>query len=149
MDYDTIIPGRLYGGGRIDQQGWQKLRTLGVSAILNVRQAEDQIPAGGPIPIAMYWFRLGDKSKPALSELVQAVETVVYWLECGRIVYVHDEEGRNRLGFLLTAILMRLYRLPWQSALSKARERRGVLAPRAQFRELLADYQRYLQIPNG
>ncbi|TCP58178.1 dual specificity protein phosphatase-like protein [Tumebacillus sp. BK434] len=146
MQIAEFIPGRLYGGTQIDGEGWRRLAQLGVTAILNVREREEDVPGSYPYPLAVYQFPLENKSSPPLQELVQAVETVVSWLAEGRIVYVHDVAGKNRLGFLLTAILMRLYRLPWRTALEKAREQRPVLAPRSQFQLILERYERFLQI---
>ncbi len=149
MEYDEIIPGRLYAGKQIDAAGWKALQKLGVSSIVNLRTEPDRVPADYRWPLHEHWFRLSDTSRPQLQQLVQMVNAAIHDLNEGRVLYVHDVAGRNRLGFFLTALLMRIDRLPWHSALKRARELRPVLAPRSQFRDLLADYQRYLQIPNG
>jgi hypothetical protein len=144
MEINEFLPGRLYGGGKIDEDGWETLRCLNVTAIVNVSDRPDHPPADYQIPIL--YFKLGNRDKPRLARLHAAVEQTRAWLEQGHVVYVHDIAGRNRLGFFLTALFMSIFRVPYDSALAVLRRKRAMLAPRRQFRQLLQEYDLFLHI---
>jgi hypothetical protein len=144
MDCNEILPGRLYGGGKIDKDEWHTLRELGVTAIVNVSDRPDHPPADFNVPVL--YFKLGNRDYPSLARLHAAVEQTLAWLEQGHVVYVHDIAGRNRLGFFLAAIFMNLFRIPSDVALTVLRRNNPKLAPRRQFRQILEKYERFLNI---
>jgi protein-tyrosine phosphatase len=140
VDYSEIIPGRLYAGEKVDKKGWRILEQLHADSIVNLRREKDHIPTWFP-PVLMLWFPLGNKEKPPVERLHQAVEETIRWLDEGRIIYVHDMAGRNRLGFFLTALFMRLYLIPSGAALRLVKQKRPVVSPRRQFLEVLKEYE--------
>ena len=144
MKYSEIIPGRVYAGTHPDAEGWEALERLNVSAVINLTRRPDEPPNNYPLPLELLWFRLGNRAHPPLHHLIVAVEQAVAWLKEGRILYIHDISGRNRLGFFVIALLMRLYRLDYAQARALARQRRHQLSPRRQFVELLCEYEEYL-----
>ena len=115
-----------------------------VHAIINVGDQKDLPPDGYPPPLDILWFCLGNKSDPQMHLLVDAVEQAARWLQEGRVLYVHDIAGRNRLGFFVIALLMRLYHLPYEEARKLAKQKRPKLAPRKQFVKRLREYEAFL-----
>ncbi|MBL0387825.1 dual specificity protein phosphatase family protein [Tumebacillus sp. ITR2] len=145
MNYSEFIPGKLYAGSRPDEKGWQQLQNLHVDAIVNIREKTDHPPSQCP-QMLMQHYKLADKGHTSVHELVPHVEQTVAWLAQGYTVYVHDIAGRNRLGYFMTALYMRLYCLPYQQALKKVRSIRPKLSPRRQFVAVLHEYERFLRI---
>ncbi|KEO83698.1 protein-tyrosine phosphatase family protein [Tumebacillus flagellatus] len=145
MEYSEFIPGKLYAGPRPDAKGWKQLQYLHVDAIVNIREKPDNPPSQYP-QLLMQHYKLADKEHTSLQELIPYVEQTVAWLAQGHTVYVHDVAGRNRLGYFMTALYMRLCRLPYQQALDKVRSIRPQLSPRRQFVAVLREYERFLRI---
>ena len=144
MEYNEMIPGRVYAGERLrDGADWEELRRLNVNAIVNISSEPDDIPSDYPDAWLLH-FPLGNKDKPPLPYLTESVDQTITRLKEGRILYIHDISGRNRLGFFLTALFMRLYRRPSEEALQAVKSKRPILSPRYQFLELLCDYERQL-----
>jgi protein-tyrosine phosphatase len=144
MDYTEMIPGRLYAGSRPkSDQDWRTLQNLNVNAIVNIREEADLLPTWfAPIPILH--FPIGNKSRPSLQTLDYFVTNTISWLAAGRTIYIHDVSGRNRLGFFLIALYMRMYHIPYDKAFQMVRKQRPKIAPRYQFIDLLHEYERTL-----
>ena len=89
----------LYRGGQPDEQGWQFLRSLGVTNVVKLnREDADATPAGMsvhfiPLPPATIWeaFR-----QPGSNEVWQAVQA----MQLGG-TYVHCRHGRDRTGLVV------------------------------------------------
>lgn len=143
MNYTEFIPGKLYAGSRPDAKGWKQLQRLHVDAIVNIREKPDRSPSQYP-PLLHQHYKLADKGTTSVHELVPHVEQTVAWLAEGHTVYVHDIGGRNRLGFFMTALYMRMCRLPYQQAFEKVRSIRPQLSPRRRFVSVLHEYERFL-----
>ncbi|GIM48130.1 hypothetical protein DNHGIG_36790 [Collibacillus ludicampi] len=143
MDISEIIPGILYAGERVDEKGWMTLAQLHVNGIVNLSKKED-VPPDWISPLRVLRFPLGNKEKPSVNRLRQAVEETIRWLNDGYIIYVHDVAGKNRLGFFLTALFMRMYHLSCEKALRTVKQIRPVLSPRRQFLQVLKEYEQTL-----
>jgi protein-tyrosine phosphatase len=86
-------------------------------------------------------IRLGNKEKNPLERLHQSVKETVRWQDEGKIIYVHCRAGRNRSGFFLTALFMRLYHLSPEDALQLVRKKRPEVSPRRQFSKVLKEHE--------
>jgi protein-tyrosine phosphatase len=143
MDFSEIIPGHLYAGERVDKEGWRILARLHVNGIVNLSKRKEVAPDWFP-PLRVLNFPLGNKEEPHVNRLRQAVDETIRWLNNGTIIYAHDVAGKNRLGFFLTALFMRMYHLPLEGALRIVKQLRPVLSPHRQFLQVLNEYEQTL-----
>lgn len=138
-----FLPGTLYGGGHLDEQGWRFIRER-VNVILNVREKRDKPPFDFR-PRLMLYKPLDNDDPPRFAWLPQTMAQMNQLLNTGHVMYVHDTGGKNRLGFVLTAYYMQRFGLSRDEALRELRKKKSDLAPNKRYMARLAEYEAYLR----
>lgn len=144
MEIHEFLP-RLYGGGRLDldPRCWSFIRSH-IDVVVNLRT----IPDSPPFDFTgrrLLWMPIRDKRAPDLSWTRDMILLLDHWLDAGHSIYVHDTRGINRLGFMVTAMLMKRCGLPLNRALDQARRIKSNLLPKPWYMELLRQLETHLQ----
>lgn len=134
---------RLYGGGHLDDRGWQFIREH-VNVVINIREKRDEPPFDFSNGILIH-KPLKNDEPPKLPWVVEMMRTMNALLATGHVLYVHDTAGRNRLGFILTAFYMQRFRCTRDVALREMRKKKSDLKPNRKYMQLLSDYETYLR----
>jgi len=97
-NFAEVEPG-IYRGGQPDEQGWQFLRSLGVTNVVKLNREDTDMPAEGmtvhfiPLPPATRWEAF---QKPGSNDVSRAVQL----MKAGG-TYVHCRRGRDRTGLVV------------------------------------------------
>ena len=89
----------LYRGGQPNEQGWQFLRSLGVTNVVKLNREVADTPADGmivhfiPLPPATIWEAF---QKPCSNDVWRAVQA----MKLGG-TFVHCQHGRDRVGLVV------------------------------------------------
>ncbi len=89
----------IYRGGQPNEQGWQFLRSLGVTNVVKLNREAADTPAEGmnvyciPLPPATIWEVF---QKPDSNEVSRAVQAMKHGG-----TYVHCQRGRDRTGLVV------------------------------------------------
>lgn len=136
MEIHEFLPG-LYGGGRLDldPRCWSFIHSH-IDVVVNLRTVPDSPPFDFT-GRRLLWAPIRDKQAPDLSWTRDMVLLMDRWLDAGHSIYVHDTGGINRLGFMVTAIMMKRCRLPLNRALEQARRIKPDLHPKPGYMDLL------------
>lgn len=136
MEIHEFLPG-LYGGGRLDldPRCWSFIRSH-IDVVVNLRTVPDSPPFDFT-GRRLLWVPIRDKQAPDLSWIRDMVLLLDRWLDDGHSIYVHDTGGINRLGFMVTAIMMKRCGLPLNRALDQARRIKPDLHPKPWYMDLL------------
>lgn len=143
MKIVSIIPHRLYAGGELDTPGWKFVQEK-VHAVLNLRPVQDHPPFCF-LNRMLIWAPLLSHLSPELPWIIGMTRQIRVLLDSGFVLYVHDVDGINRLGFVLTAFFMDHFQMTRDQALSAVRCRKPDISPNKQFTELLGEYEVYLR----
>ncbi|TJY44074.1 dual specificity protein phosphatase family protein [Cohnella pontilimi] len=144
MTIYTIIPNRLYAGGKLDRGGWQFVAEH-IHAVLNLRTEPDQPPIDVTGRLLL-WAPILDKAAPDLHWVVDKTRLMNVLLDNGNTLYVHDTAGINRLGFILTAFYMQRFGYSRDTALAVLRRKKPELNPKPPYMALLSCFEKYLQM---
>lgn len=148
MPIVEFLPGRLYGGGHLDEKGWQFVRHRGINAIINVSDKREKPPANLGNRLIVNKL-LDNDDPPKLPWVPETMGLMNQLLGSGHVLYVHDTAGHNRLGFLLTAYYMQRFGLSRDEALRALRQKKADLKPNKKYIALLGDYEAYLRSHRG
>ena len=94
----------IYRGGQPNEQGWQFLRSLGVTNVVKLNREVADAPADGmivhlfPLPPATIWEIF---KKPCSNDVARAVQAMQY-----KGTYVHCKHGRDRTGLVVGSYRM-------------------------------------------
>lgn len=140
MDIHEFLPG-LYGGGRLDldPRGWSFIRSH-VDVVVNLRQEPDAPPFDFT-GRKLVWAPILDNQAPDLHWLRDMIHLLNLWLDAGHCLYIHDTNGINPLGFLVTALLMERCGFSLDQALTQTRRIKSDLHPKPTYLDLLRRYE--------
>ncbi len=99
-----VTPG-LYVGGQQTKRGLRQMRTLGITAIVNMREESDDAARGVTLDHYL-WLPITDDAAPALDNLDLGSLFIEAHLSAGRGVYVHCASGVGRAPTLAAAYLV-------------------------------------------
>ncbi|MGC9350116.1 MAG: protein-tyrosine phosphatase family protein, partial [Anaerolineae bacterium] len=85
----------LYVGGQHRRQALDRMRELGITAILNLREESDDA-ARGLVLDAYLWLPITDDTAPSVEEFSRGVAFIEEQISQGRGVYVHCASGVGR-----------------------------------------------------
>ncbi len=97
-NFADVAPG-IYRGGQPNEQGWQFLRSLGVTNVVKLNREVADPPADGmnvyfiPLPPATIWEVF---EQPSSNDVWRAVQAMTLGG-----TYVHCEHGRDRAGLVV------------------------------------------------
>ncbi|MFC4769390.1 dual specificity protein phosphatase family protein [Effusibacillus consociatus] len=143
MDIVEIIPNHLYAGRKLNENGWKFIEQK-VHAILNLREEQDKPPFDFTNRL-LIWTPISAKEPPQLHWVIAATGMMNAVLDTGYVLYVHDTDGINRLGFILTAFYMQRFGLSRHEALQTVRQRKHDLNPNERYMVLLSQFEAYLK----
>jgi protein-tyrosine phosphatase len=104
VDTSRIAP-RLYIGGQHHRHGLSRMKKLGISASLSLRENVDDNDRGVALEQHL-WLPTVDNTPPTLEELAQAAGFIRQAIEAGRGVYVHCASGVGRAPTTAAAYLV-------------------------------------------
>jgi protein tyrosine phosphatase (PTP) superfamily phosphohydrolase (DUF442 family) len=132
------ITPQLYVGGQHNQRGWQKMQALGITAIVNMREAQFDDMQRGIAPPDYLHLPTPDGTSPSLEQLEQGVAFISATLAKGGIIYIHCASGFHRAPTMAVAYLIATG-VPVKDALAQIKKVRPFARPiRAQTQQLEA-----------
>jgi protein tyrosine phosphatase (PTP) superfamily phosphohydrolase (DUF442 family) len=123
-----IGPG-LHVGGQYRHRGWRRLRTRGISAVVNMR-AEFDDQTAGIAPARYLYLPTIDDEAPTLEQMRAGVDFVAGQLKDGGGVYIHCKSGVGRAAIMAAAYLTSTGLTP-EDAWSEIRKVRPFIRPTA------------------
>lgn len=153
LDFDVIIPGRLWVGGYVREEDVRELRRMGITAVLNLQTDEDLLHYGiSPEVLALAYRELGvelhrvqipDFDRVGLwNQLVEAAIKIEEILaDPDARLYLHCTAGVNRSPTAAAAYLIKLRGISARDACSYLLSRRAC-NPTI---DLLEDFEAVLQ----
>lgn len=126
-------------GGQVSSSLFPKLRDMGVTAVVDMRQeARDPVDRLLACGISLYYLPTPDLHAADPSELKQAADWVLNVLNGGGKVFVHCQHGIGRGPLMACAILVRMGYQPWDAVRVVKEKRWQVALNRRQLETLLA-----------
>lgn len=95
----------LYVGGQHKQRGLARMRELGISAIVNMREESDDAQRGVTLDHYL-WLATTDDTPPTMEDLTQGVDFITQHIAAGRGVYIHCAAGVGRAPAMAAAYLV-------------------------------------------
>jgi protein-tyrosine phosphatase len=95
----------LYVGGQPRRWGLERMRRLGIAAIVNMREEADDARRGVVLDDYL-WLPTTDDRPPTLAMLARGVAFVAAHIAAGRGVYIHCAAGVGRAPTLAAAYLV-------------------------------------------
>jgi protein-tyrosine phosphatase len=95
----------LYVGGQHRQRGLSKMRRLGITAVVNMREESDD----GPRELGLdhyLWVETTDDTPPTLAELADGARFIEQQISTGNGVYIHCAAGVGRAPTMAAAYLI-------------------------------------------
>lgn len=136
-----VIPG-LYAGGQQNKLGLRPMRSLGISAIVNMREESDDAVRGVTLDHYL-WLPITDDTAPELDDLERGSLFIEKQLSAGRGVYVHCAAGVGRAPTLAAAYLVYKGMIP-EKAWATVREVRPFIRPTPPQIEGIVSYAAYV-----
>ena len=96
----------LYVGGQQRPHGLARMRALGISAVVNMREEADDIARGVALDHYL-WLPTTDDTPPAQEDFARGVDFITAQIAAGRGVYVHCAAGVGRAPSMAAAYLIR------------------------------------------
>jgi protein-tyrosine phosphatase len=100
------ITPHLYVGGQYRRRGLPKLRSWGISAVVDLRREFDDSQAG-IAPARYLYLATTDDQAPTLEQLKAGADFIAQEIEQGGSVYVHCGSGVGRAPTMAAAYLIR------------------------------------------
>lgn len=99
------ITPQLYVGGQHHPRGWAKMQALGITAIVNLREAHYDDKMQGIAPESAHYLHLPtrDGTPPTMEQLHDGVAFIQAEIAQGGCVYIHCASGFHRAPTLATA----------------------------------------------
>lgn len=104
MPFIKITP-KLYVGPQLDKWGWQKLKKLGVTSIVNLRVERDDRDKGIH-PEHYLWLPTIDHTSPTVEQLIKGAAFIKAHIDAGEGVYIHCAAGVGRAPLVAAAYLV-------------------------------------------
>jgi predicted protein tyrosine phosphatase len=103
--YSRITP-QLYVGGQHRPRGWARLRALGITAVVNMRETQYDDRSLGIAPERYLHLPTRDGTAPTLEHLRAGIAFIEEEIASGGTVYVHCASGIHRAATMAAAYLM-------------------------------------------
>ena len=133
----SSITSQLYVGGQHHTKGWEQMQAMGITAIVNLREATYDDHASGIAPERYLHLPTVDNTPPSLEALRIGVAFISDEIERGGRVYVHCASGVGRAPTLAAAYLISTGLTP-REALKTIKKVRPFIAPRSSQKKQLA-----------
>ena len=95
----------LYVGGQHRRRGLERMRSWGITAIVNMREESDDAARGLALDHYL-WLPIPDDSAPSPDMLRCGVEFIAAQIAAGRGVYIHCASGVGRAPLMAAAYLV-------------------------------------------
>ena len=95
----------LYVGGQHKQRGLARMRELGITAVVNMREESDDAQRGVALDHYL-WLATTDDTPPTMDDLARGVEFIAQHIAAGRGVYIHCAAGVGRAPAMAAAYLV-------------------------------------------
>ncbi len=95
----------LYVGGQHKRHGLARMRELGISAIVNMREEVDDARRGLTLDHYL-WLATPDDTPPAQEDLRRGIDFIAQHIAAGRGVYIHCAAGVGRAPAMAVAYLI-------------------------------------------
>ncbi|MCJ7551595.1 MAG: dual specificity protein phosphatase family protein [Anaerolineae bacterium] len=95
----------LYVGGQHRQWGLSRMRKLGITAVVNMREESDDGPRGLGLDHYL-WVETTDDTPPTLKELADGARFIEQQISEGHGVYIHCAAGVGRAPTMAAAYLI-------------------------------------------
>ncbi len=95
----------LYVGGQHRRRGLTRMRALGISAVVNMREESDDVQRGVALDHYL-WLPTTDDTPPTMEDLSRGAAFIAAQIAAGRGVYVHCAAGVGRAPAMAAAYLI-------------------------------------------
>ncbi len=95
----------LYVGGQHKQRGLARMRALGITAVVNMREESDDAQRGVTLDHYL-WLATTDDTSPTMEDLARGVDFIAQNIAAGRGVYIHCAAGVGRAPLMAAAYLV-------------------------------------------
>ncbi|MBN2002310.1 MAG: dual specificity protein phosphatase family protein [Anaerolineae bacterium] len=95
----------LYVGGQPRRHGIERMRALGISAVVNLREESDDVQRGVALDHYL-WLPTTDDAPPILEDLEKGCNFIAEQIAAGRGVYIHCAAGVGRAPTMAVAYLV-------------------------------------------
>ena len=99
------VQSNLYVGGQHKRHGLAKMRALGITAVVNMREESDDAVRGLELDHYL-WFSTTDDTSPTPEELQRGAKFISQQISAGRGVYIHCAAGVGRAPLMAAAYLV-------------------------------------------
>ncbi len=139
-----MIPKRLYIGGRISSNDWLFVHD-NISAVINLQTLPDRPPFDFSNRV-MIWTPLYVWTVPTIDWLDRLITQIMDLFRQGHRILIHCRFGIHRLGFVTTAFYMKQFGLTSEEALAAVKEKRPIVNPPEHYRQVLKQYEQFLNV---
>jgi protein-tyrosine phosphatase len=108
-----VLP-HLYVGGQHRRRGLTRMRALGISAVVNMREESDDVQRGVALDHYL-WLPTTDDTPPTMEDLSRGAAFIAAQIAAGRGVYIHCAAGVGRAPVMAAAYLVRTGMEPAQA----------------------------------
>ncbi len=105
LPHISQVQPNLYVGGQHRRRGLARMRALGISAILNMREESDDAQRGLALDHYL-WLSTTDDAPPTSDDLERGVKFIGQHIAAGRGVYIHCAAGVGRAPMMAAAYLV-------------------------------------------
>ncbi len=119
---------QLYVGGQYRKRGWNRMQRMGITAVVNMREARHDASANGIGPERYLHLPTNDNTPPSLESLRAGAAFIADEIARGGVVYVHCGVGVGRAPTVAAAYLVRTGMSPAE-ALAAIRKVRPFVHP--------------------
>ncbi len=143
--YTRVLP-NLHVGGQIGAAGWERLKSLGVTSIVNMRREYDDRAAGIDVPPERYLhLPTTDNNPVSLEDLKRGADWVNTQIAQGGSVYIHCAVGSGRAPSMGAAYLIAHQGQTAVQALDTIRRVRPFIMPLPEQVERLHEFERWIR----
>ncbi len=104
MERSEITP-QLYLGGQYSKRGYQKMKQIGITAIVNMRETPAPIYQDLP-SLRVLHLPTKDMNEPTIVHLINGIQFIQEEIDRGGKVYIHCRLGEGRGPTMMIAYLM-------------------------------------------
>ncbi len=140
-DLSQILP-TLYVGGQQYKHGLSRMRALGITAVVNMREESDDVKRGVTLDHHL-WLPTTDDTPPSIEDLDRGVAFITKHILAGHSVYVHCAAGVGRAPTMAVAYLVSTGLEPKQ-AWDKLIQARPFVRPTLPQLDIIEDYAAHL-----
>jgi protein-tyrosine phosphatase len=145
LRYTQVLP-NLHVGGQIRAAGWEHLKSIGVTSIVNMRREHDDRAAGIDVPLEHYLhLPTTDDNPVSLEDLKRGADWVEAQIAGGGSVYIHCAAGSGRAPSMGAAYLIAHQGQTAAQALDTIRRVRPFIMPMPEQVERLREFERWIR----